>query len=109
MELTRNQKILIGIAIVVILALLATFLSKKKKTAPSSSSDDVVVIEQPEKTATVKSSVIYGSMSCPYTVKQIEKYPEYTFIECTGGECPEFVSSFPTTVHPDGNIEVGFN
>ena len=51
---------------------------------------------------------IYGSMTCGYTVKQIEKYPEYTFIDCAGGECPSFVSAFPTTEHPDGSVVVGY-
>ena len=51
---------------------------------------------------------IYGSMTCGYTVKQIEKYPEYTFIDCADGGCPSFVSAFPTTEHPDGSVVVGY-
>lgn len=52
---------------------------------------------------------IYGAMTCPYTVKQIEKYPNYKFVECSGGGCPDFVTAFPTTRHDDGKIEVGFS
>ena len=51
---------------------------------------------------------IYGSMTCGYTVKQTEKYPEYTFIDCASGDCPSFVSAFPTTEHPDGSVVVGY-
>ena len=66
--------------------------------------------------ATVKESpapagegTIYGVMTCPYTVKQVEKYPGYDFVDCTGGNCPEFVTAFPTTKHADGSIVVGFS
>lgn len=52
---------------------------------------------------------IYGVMTCPYTVKQVEKYPGYDFVDCSGGNCPEFVTAFPTTKHADGNIVVGFS
>jgi hypothetical protein len=51
---------------------------------------------------------IYGSMTCGYTVKQIDKYPDYTFIDCADGGCPSFVSAFPTTEHPDGSVVVGY-
>lgn len=52
---------------------------------------------------------IYGTMTCPYTVKQTEKYPDYKFVDCSGGKCPDFVTAFPTTRHKDGKIEVGFS
>jgi hypothetical protein len=54
--------------------------------------------------------IIYGRMSCPYTVKQVDKYPDATFVDCsTPGSCPDFVKAFPTTQNEDGTITVGFN
>lgn len=56
------------------------------------------------------SKIIYGRMSCPYTVKQVDKYPDATFVDCsTPGSCPDFVKAFPTTQNEDGTITVGFN
>jgi hypothetical protein len=67
----------------------------------------VVVIEKKEEVPK-KSGVIYGSMTCPYTVKQTEKYPEYEYVDCKTSNCPEFVQAFPTTVHPDGKVVPGY-
>lgn len=52
---------------------------------------------------------IYGSLGCPYTVKQMEKFPDHEFVDCTSQKCPEFVTAYPTTKMPDGRIEVGFS
>lgn len=52
---------------------------------------------------------IYGSLGCPYTVKQMEKYPDHEFVDCTSGKCPSFVTAYPTTKWPDGKIDVGFS
>jgi hypothetical protein len=52
---------------------------------------------------------IYGSMGCPYTVKQVEKYPDAEFVDCASGKCPEWVKGFPTTKMPDGSTVVGFS
>lgn len=56
---------------------------------------------------------VYGSMGCPWTVKQIDylkaKGTEYEFVDCAGGgKCPEFVSGFPTSV-VNGQTMVGYN
>jgi hypothetical protein len=53
--------------------------------------------------------IIYGSLGCPYTVKQMEKYPDHEFVDCTSGKCPSFVTAYPTTKWPDGKIDVGFS
>ena len=53
--------------------------------------------------------IIYGSLGCPYTVKQMEKFPKHEFVDCTAQKCPNFVTAYPTTKMPDGKIEVGFS
>jgi len=81
----------------VLLVIVVYMMVFKKKSVKKS-------VEKPK----VESGKIYGAMSCPHTVKQIEKYPGYEFIDCsvTGG-CPSFVTAYPTTKHPSGDIEVG--
>jgi hypothetical protein len=48
-------------------------------------------------------------MGCPFTVKQVEKYPDADFVDCSSGNCPEWVKGFPTTKMPDGSTVVGFS
>lgn len=54
---------------------------------------------------------VYGSMGCPWTVKQVDYLKQknigYTFVDCTSGECPDFVQGFPTT-KVDDDIKVGY-
>jgi glutaredoxin len=54
---------------------------------------------------------MYGSDSCPWCTKQKdyfkEKSMEYTFVDCAQGQCPNFVSGFPTLV-VNGDIKVGY-
>lgn len=54
---------------------------------------------------------MYGSDSCPWCTKQKEyfkeKAKEYTFVDCAQGQCPDFVSGFPTLV-VNGEIKVGY-
>jgi hypothetical protein len=54
---------------------------------------------------------VYGSDSCPWTVKQInfldKKGIPYSYVSCDSGNCPEFVSAFPT-LDQDGVISSGF-
>jgi hypothetical protein len=95
-----DRRVLIGLG--VLLALVVLYFVVYKKGKPSSPSSD-------DKKQSGKNSTVYGVMTCPYTVKQVEKYPEYDFVDCSGGKCPDFVSAFPTTQHPDGKIEVGFS
>lgn len=91
--------IILGLFIAIVLALY--MFQRKKKPEP-------VELPAPLDTPLKKRGKIYGSMNCKYTVKQIEKYPEYDFTDCASGGCPSFVSAFPTTEHPDGSVIVGF-
>jgi hypothetical protein len=90
-----KKTIMIGVGIVLALALIYFYFMKSKKPTSSDSSSS--------------GPTIYGTMTCPYTVKQTEKYPDYKFVDCSTGKCPDFVTAFPTTKHSDGKIEVGFS
>lgn len=54
---------------------------------------------------------VYGSMGCPWTVKQVDflkkKNIAYTFVDCSSGNCPDFVQGYPTT-KVDDDIKVGY-
>ncbi len=104
-----NQKTIIA-AVLVIIALAALWYymkcQKAKKNAPSNKA--AAAAAPPSSKATDK-PVIYGTMGCPYTVKQLEKYPDHEFVDCSAGQCPSFVTAYPTTKWPDGRIEVGFS
>lgn len=92
---------MIAIATVIIGLILAIilFMFMRPKKAP----------KEKEEELPNRGGIIYGSMNCRYTVKQIEKYPDYTYVDCAAGTCPGFVSAFPTTQHPDGSLSVGFS
>jgi glutaredoxin len=55
--------------------------------------------------------IMYGTNGCPWCVKQkeyfVEKKIEYTFKDCDKGECPNFVSGYPTIVK-DGKAMPGY-
>jgi hypothetical protein len=94
-----KKTVMIGVGILVVIALIYFYFMKSKKNdGPASASSE-----------SSSGPTIYGTMTCPYTVKQVEKYPDYKFVDCSGGKCPDFVSAFPTTKHSDGKIEVGFS
>ena len=96
MEIDPNTvKIIVGIVLIGVIIYL--FFNKPTKSK-----------EQPEE-KTSQNGIIYGVMSCPYTVKQVEKYPDYEFVDCSSGNCPDFVTAFPTTKFPDGDVKVGFS
>ena len=54
---------------------------------------------------------MYGSESCPWCTKQGEHLKnnnfKYNFVDCKSGQCPGFVTSFPTTVI-NGQTHVGY-
>lgn len=54
---------------------------------------------------------MYGTDGCPWCVKQKdyfkEKNIEYTFKDCDKGQCPGFVSGYPTIVK-DGQVMPGY-
>lgn len=93
-----------GAALVVLILVFFWWRSSSGKKTPGAGGDD-------KKSSGSGSGkpIIYGSMGCPYTVKQVEKYPDHEFVDCTSGKCPSFVTAYPTTKWPDGRIEVGFS
>lgn len=60
-----------------------------------------------------KSLTVYGSMSCPWTVKQIEylnhKKIPHVYVDCNKQRCPKFVKGFPTIKTSGGKIVEGFS
>jgi Glutaredoxin len=44
--------------------------------------------------------IVYGSKTCPWCVKQenwlTKSGIDYTFVDCTKTQCPDFVNGFPT-------------
>lgn len=95
-----DQKMLmIGGGILVVLIVLYFFFFRKNTGGGSKKSEDAVD----------SNGTVYGTMTCPYTVKQREKHPDYKFVDCSAGKCPDFVSAFPTTKHLDGKVEVGYS
>lgn len=95
-----DQKIMIGAGVLVVLIVLYFFFFRKNGAGGGS---------KKKEDAVDSNGTVYGTMTCPYTVKQREKYPDYKFVDCSAGKCPEFVSAFPTTKHLDGKVEVGFS
>ena len=55
--------------------------------------------------------LVYGTDSCSWTKKQLayldKKGIDYTYVNCETGNCPDFVSGFPT-MDRDGRILVGY-
>lgn len=86
---------ILGLLIVVLVAAWYFFVYRKKKPAAAEKKNEKITI--------------YGSIGCPYTVKQMEKYPDHEFVDCTSTKCPDFVTAYPTTKYADGKIEVGFS
>lgn len=97
----QKRNIAIGVALVV--GLLAIWWFFFRKPSAASSGGGAKNKESGEKVT------IYGSLGCPYTVKQMSKYPNHEFVDCTSTKCPEFVTAYPTTKMADGRIEVGFS
>ena len=96
----QQKMVMIGVGLALLLALLWWWSSSKKKAAGG---------DKPSSSSGGTKPIIYGSMGCPYTVKQLDKYPDHEFVDCTAGKCPSFVTAYPTTKWPDGRIEVGFS
>jgi len=91
--------IIMIIGAIVLLGLLYIYFKKYKKA-------DKKKADKPE--AKAQEGKVYGVMTCPHTVTQTKKYPGYDFVDCSiVGNCPPFVTAYPTTRHPSGEIEVG--
>ncbi len=104
MELERDQMIMIGVGAFIVLFAIWWFYFKKTTGGGESSSADTKAAASSSDRPT-----IYGSLGCPYTVKQMEKYKDHEFVDCSAGGCPSFVTAYPTTKWPNGKIEVGFS
>lgn len=91
----RGDMILVGLAVLAVVLLLLKTVSFGDALTP------------PDK----GNIIMYGSKTCPWCVKQ-EKYLidnglPYTFVDCKGGKCPDFVSGFPTLL-VDNVVKVGY-
>jgi len=93
----NNKAIIGGVVAVVVLLCFYFFFSKNKKSTMKKAD---TMEETPVGT-------IYGVMTCPHTVKQVEKFPGYKFVDCSTNTCPEIVKAYPTSVHADGRVEIG--
>lgn len=91
-----------GVVAFVVLVAIWWFFFKNKKSGEDTSTTKNVP-------AQVEKPTIYGSLGCPYTIKQMEKYKDHEFVDCSSGGCPSFVTAYPTTKWPNGKIEVGFS
>jgi hypothetical protein len=99
-EKNQNKMIMIAAGAFVLLVAVWWFFFRNKKTMTTSSAAAAAPVEKP---------TIYGSLGCPYTIKQMEKYKEHEFVDCSSGGCPSFVTAYPTTKWPNGKIEIGFS
>jgi len=51
---------------------------------------------------------VYGSMDCPWTVKQLNNLQGRSeFFDCKNFKCPDFVKGYPTC-EKDGQVFVGY-
>lgn len=101
-----NQNVYIGLAILVVAIAIWWFYIRKTPVKKAGAPAAPVVAES----SSSGKPTIYGSLGCPYTIKQMEKYPDHTFVDCSvPGACPAFVTAYPTTKWPDGKVDVGFS
>ena len=90
------------------------FTKKQKKIAIVVAVLVLVYIYYNPKKSVGGSYTIYGSESCPWTVKALEfgraNGHDFEFVDCKAGKCPSFVNGFPTYKnHTSGNIKSGYN
>ena len=87
--------------IVLLVIVVLVFLFRRKNTvAPQVASDG--------------NYTIYGSESCPWTVKALDLAKKlghtFDFVDCKSQKCPSFVDGFPTYKnHGSGNVHSGFH
>ena len=67
-----------------------------------------------KKSGTAGKYTIYGSESCPWTVKALDLAKKlghmFDFVDCKSQKCPSFVDGFPTYKHhTSGNVHSGFH
>jgi len=92
-----------NLALAVLLVVLLWILWKRQSSGMEGS-DDTTVINK-------GSIIVYGSKTCPWCVKQEaylkDKGMDYEFIDCASGQCPAFVSGFPTLM-VNGEVKNGY-
>jgi glutaredoxin len=87
-----------------ILLLILLWILWNRRSCGMEGSDDLTV-------ANKGNIIVYGSKTCPWCVKQ-EAYlkgkgMDYEFVDCASGQCPEFVSGFPTLM-VNGEVKNGY-
>ena len=116
-----RDSIIIRVAFAVIIGVLAFYVYKwwlgtksSYVSDPAADNESLPVAPPPppmDKPPSGPGITMYGSDSCPWCTKQKdyfrEKNMDYPFVDCGQGQCPNFVSGFPTLV-VDGEIKVGY-
>lgn len=56
--------------------------------------------------------VVYGSLDCPWTVKQLDHFNKegfkHGFVNCDNGKCPSEVDGYPTLISSSGTVVNGY-
>lgn len=108
--------VVMKLSLVVIFAVLAYFVWTwwQGREVPSPVAPKIENLNTTQPTVDVPQGpgvIMYGTNDCPWCVKQkdyfAEKKIEYTFKDCNLGECPSFVTGFPTIVK-DGKVMPGY-
>ena len=85
MKKSNNVYLCAAVAACIIYFVVLNYTNKNKKPSNSSGKHKV-----------------YGSMECPYTVKQLEyldkKNVGYDFVDCDTMGCPAEINGYPTTI-----------
>jgi len=72
----------------------------------------IIIFMMSQNTKDRKDMVVYGSMGCGWTRKQLEYNNEkgisHVFVDCDKRKCPSFVKGFPTTQMKNGKVASGF-
>jgi len=109
-----RDSIVMRFAFAIILGVLAFYIYKWWLSTKSSYVSEPPAPPQPMNLDTPPAGpgiTMYGSDSCPWCTKQKDHFKEtnkdYTFVDCSQGQCPNFVTGFPTLV-VDGEIKVGY-
>jgi len=109
-----TESIVTRLAFAVILAVLSFYVYKwwlGTKSQYVAAEQDLPSPPAQDPPPTTPGVTMYGSDTCPWCVKQKDYFrdngTEYTFVDCSKGQCPNFVSGFPTLV-VNGEIKVGY-
>lgn len=97
-----------------ILALLDIYILCSMRTTAAVPTIDAPAAAAASAAASGDKYIVYGSMGCGWTRKQIDLMKEkglpYEYVDCPkNGGCPPEVKAFPTIKHPNGKMTTGFN